>query len=626
MKKNYFFSMSRNKIKFFQYYVLITVIIPCTFFFISCDNKSQLLLICQNGKYGFMDKTGKVVIHPQFDCAADFCDGLARVKIGEKYGYIDESGLLVIKPQFDEAYDFSDGRAIIRIGDYYGLISKSETEIKPPEEYNVFRFNENRSIEIGHSYAYYDYISGFSEDMAIVEIDGKYGYIDKKERIVIIPQFDYADDFSEGLASVGFDGKWEYIDKSGTIVTRLNADCAYPFSNGRARVRIGDKWSFIDELGVFCFVKKEDFLYKNIYDTIYQFDEADDFCEGFARVKVTKGYWSLIDNKWVNSGWQYIDKDGHINGYYDEAYNFSQGLARVKSISDGSYNGKWGFVEKSPYFNLGRGNYGRLLHYAIKPQFDDAKDFSEGLACVKIQGRWGYVDKKGKYVINPQFDEANDFSEGYASVRVGKEWYYIDMSGEIVSSPLPYFDVALPFSEGVALIRSDGKYRYIDKSMNFIGVSSDKDLTHCFDCPVIVGTGGKVGFVDHSGKFIRDKFMYRNDVWCYTKWPKIRGQLKYFPESNELVIPQYKYQKVTQADFDNYYNKNHEWFDSNGLSKEIARNLYVVRELEKQGAPFDYSEAINYDGKTLFEVYQMGFDGPNPYLENDIIKCINKGE
>jgi hypothetical protein len=39
--------------------------------------------------------------------------------------------------------------------------------------------------------------------------------------------------------------------------------------------------------------------------------------------------------------------------------------------------------------------------------------FYEGLAVVRIGGKWGYIDRTGKYVINPQFDSAFPFFEGY---------------------------------------------------------------------------------------------------------------------------------------------------------------------------------------------------------------------
>jgi nickel-dependent lactate racemase len=41
-----------------------------------------------NGKYGFIDKTGKEIVPPKYDDAWDFQEGLARVKLNEKDFYI----------------------------------------------------------------------------------------------------------------------------------------------------------------------------------------------------------------------------------------------------------------------------------------------------------------------------------------------------------------------------------------------------------------------------------------------------------------------------------------------------------------------------------------------------------
>jgi len=43
-------------------------------------------------KWGYIDKTGKIVFEPQFDNAGYFSEGLAGVRIGKKYGYIDKTG------------------------------------------------------------------------------------------------------------------------------------------------------------------------------------------------------------------------------------------------------------------------------------------------------------------------------------------------------------------------------------------------------------------------------------------------------------------------------------------------------------------------------------------------------
>ena len=65
-------------------------------------------------KYGFIDKSGKVVIEPQFDDADLFSEGLVLVEKDGKWGFIDKSGKVVIEPQFDDAEPFSEGLAKVR--------------------------------------------------------------------------------------------------------------------------------------------------------------------------------------------------------------------------------------------------------------------------------------------------------------------------------------------------------------------------------------------------------------------------------------------------------------------------------------------------------------------------------
>ncbi len=55
-----------------------------------------------------------------------------------------------------------------------------------------------------------------------------------------------------------------------------------------------------------------------------------------------------------------------------------------------------------------------------------------GLFCVNVNGKYGYIDKTGKYVINPQFDYAGSFSEGLAVVEIGGKWGYIDKTGKFI--------------------------------------------------------------------------------------------------------------------------------------------------------------------------------------------------
>ena len=56
-------------------------------------SSAQVLLpIKKDGKYGYINEKGEVVIQPKYEFANQFYDGLASVKIEGKKGFIDKGG------------------------------------------------------------------------------------------------------------------------------------------------------------------------------------------------------------------------------------------------------------------------------------------------------------------------------------------------------------------------------------------------------------------------------------------------------------------------------------------------------------------------------------------------------
>ena len=86
------------------------------------QKSGKLVSIRENGKFGYINLDGQVVIEPQFDDTHFFSEGLAAVKIGNQWGFIDRMGKMVIKPQFDNAYFFSQGLAPVKIDNKVGFI------------------------------------------------------------------------------------------------------------------------------------------------------------------------------------------------------------------------------------------------------------------------------------------------------------------------------------------------------------------------------------------------------------------------------------------------------------------------------------------------------------------------
>ena len=79
--------------------------------------------VLMDGKYGFVDKLGKLRIANRYEQIGIFSEGLAPVKIGSQWGYIDQSDKITIQPQFMQAGDFDDGVAIVKKNGKSNLIN-----------------------------------------------------------------------------------------------------------------------------------------------------------------------------------------------------------------------------------------------------------------------------------------------------------------------------------------------------------------------------------------------------------------------------------------------------------------------------------------------------------------------
>ncbi|HEY0427788.1 MAG TPA: WG repeat-containing protein [Pyrinomonadaceae bacterium] len=379
--------------------LLFFIIAANSFYQVSGQTKIGLFPFELDGKWGYINKTGQIIISPQFDEAGFFSDGLAKVKAENKFGFIDEKGKFVINPKYLEAQRFSEGIAAVRIDNgLWGVIDKSENMIISPHFY--FR-SFNLKSEIGQSLI-------FSEGLALVCQD-KCGFIDKTGEFVIEQKFEKASPFFNGIA----------------IVTEKQEDTVYTNN-------------FIDKSGKYTGAAKSNLVIaESVDELVSRFREWEGTSFNFPLPAYTVS-WSTNNgfvSQSISSKVGFVDAKGNfvINPKYKNAGIFSEELAPVE------VNNKWGFINKK----------GQML---ISPQFTLASWFSEGFAPVMIgdnsvpvyvgnvapkkpekrpKSAWGFINKNGKRVIAPQFDRVEVwFTNGLAGVHKGNFFSWINKSGK----------------------------------------------------------------------------------------------------------------------------------------------------------------------------------------------------
>jgi hypothetical protein len=338
----------------------------------------------QNGKAGYIDSTGKVVINPQFSADGnsgdEFHDGLLEIGVSDGR-YVDVTGKLIIDK--GHGWDFSEGLAASfdREQQKWGYIDRSGKFAISP------RFGTYPN----------GYVSSFSDGLAVIEVGKKYGYIDRTGEFVIQPRFLHATDFQEGMARVVVEGPCVYVGNGPCPDVRKVGE------NGEGKVP-SCKFAFIDKSGSIV--------------TSQRYDYAKEFSEGLAPVM-------------IGERWGYIDKKGRmvIPPRFDEAEPFSDGLARVQ------LGERFGYINPS----------GGLV---IPARFGYAEDFSDGLAVVcksrekDVRYNLYYINHQGKQAIAEKFALASPFFKGLAHVKMSSNKKAADDDDEDAKGLYAYIDTS----------------------------------------------------------------------------------------------------------------------------------------------------------------------------------------
>ena len=390
-----------------------------------------------------------------------------------------ESDYIKITPEFiknfhQHTYDyvgpFRDGMAVVIREDMVGYIDSEGKEAIPCQ----FKYVTDEGGEIGD----FPIVRSFSEGLvpvcnfhgesgcsmyALPDNNGddgiRWGFADKKGKVVIPFQYERVTDFSGGVAAVVLDGETRYIDKTNKDVTD---DYISAGTDGSKML--------LDERGKIAFLGGP-------------YSGSD----GIFRA-VTEGELFLKKNGWRPES--FVDCDGNVVislSAYDDARPFSDGLAYV---SGNRFNG---FINEQGE---------QVIDCS---QYAEVRDFSSGLAAVAPREdseslHWGFINKEGALVVPctilvPYWSGTlNDFHEGRCVILSGsdsgEEVYIINEQGERINvrdadgTPVvslsfePHYceSEELAFSQGVIVAKCgwNGGWGFIDREGNSTFTQADR--------------------------------------------------------------------------------------------------------------------------------------------------------
>jgi hypothetical protein len=373
--------------------------------------ESRLIPFNYSGKWGYGNVEQKIVIECSYDQTLFFHNDLAIVRNGMAYadwhyGMINRSGEVVVPLEYSCLEPFSEGLAKMRSfgKTLYGFLDTSG----------------NTRIHANYETAF-----SFSEGLAFVrkpirKRQQEAGFIDTEGVMRLPTPFSdvcgFHNGFHEGFAILEHEAArgsyYSYLQRDGTTLVSKQPRSigmvpqldwlvrADEFQNGLALV--------LDEFAGFSIISR---LGEVVVNFAHQYDYIASFHDDCAKVRNNAGY-GFID--W--SGKEIIPC---IIDFFSME-NFYNGLAKFQY----SENGAFGYVDKK-------------LNTVIPPQFENAGNFSEGLACVQREGLSGFINTGGEEVIPCQYSYAADFGDyeaGFAWVRKNGLKFFIDREGREYAS------------------------------------------------------------------------------------------------------------------------------------------------------------------------------------------------
>ncbi len=415
---------------------------------------SGLIPVQRNGRVGYINMQGREVIPIIYDAlkesggwARAASEGRIIVKKDGNYGVINTSGKIIVpfSSTFSDIDNYRNNIAQVRKNKATSWLDKNGNAVSDPNSASIDSASKTANKNDPNKQA--STVQPVAKPATFTTLqpaqqDGKWGFVDEKNTIMITYSFDEVRPFSEGLAAVRIEDNWGFVNLGGELVipfdfknptaSTVNSESMFMFKEGKAwtgNLQNGDEVC-IDKAGNItdCDIVKA--LDKKDSDLLSEISDINEISEVIEVIEVIE----VSEINKINE----IDEVSEINesdevsevSEIDEVSDVSE-VNRINEINEINENGEVREISaSSPLKDSSDITTTSVVSKITRTAPKSAAVIT--LKPAKQDGKWGFVDEQKTILIAYTFDEVRPFSEDLAGVRVDDKWGFIDLKGEIV--------------------------------------------------------------------------------------------------------------------------------------------------------------------------------------------------
>jgi hypothetical protein len=494
------------------------------------------------------------------DSISAFRKGNAIIYQDFKQGLIDREGVIQVPPTYRELKITSEG-ILARASDTWHIIDTENKRVKSIEADELFAddthylltragkygtVNENLEPRIELKY---DHIEPFTNNLSVARKGNRYGLISLSSKEILPFEFDslvLEENFVRAMKKSQGWIQWSVYDTFNIRKTERTYEELLRFNGRFFPVKNHGFWGGVDRYG------------KEVLACVY--DSLAGFNYDVANVKF-KGLYGIIgfDERWrvvpqknmltiVDSDHYLVQQDTtlFLKNISGEVIYFTNNRLRVME----------GFLEETS-------SDGTVRHVTLSgisstvvspPRGEGTEEIfeeSEDMRGVRRDGRFGFIDSKGRLRIANRYEAIGRFKEGVAAVMILGKWGFVSKEDNIVVNP--NFEEAGEFHSGVAIVKRNGKRGVIGKEgqlvvpLRYDSISRTRNL-------LVLYEQGRSGLADYKGNvLIEPRFdglellpnnlviVHNDETWGVMTTdgmpvvPLIYNFIKYNPAANQFL-------------------------------------------------------------------------------------------